>query len=156
MQWISDIFQKCYKLNSSISKECWKFIAVCWWKLKWLKLQSPLIIWNWEMNYSHFPKKTSMKWISYQISTSYNELYSINSGISGRERERERGREREGGREEPTKARGWMKSQRSKLGIHFMTDRRLESRHILPLGTPILFFSFYWCLEDSDEPRYTE
>ena len=38
---------------------------------------------------------TSMKWISYQISTSYNELYLINSGISGRERERERKRERE-------------------------------------------------------------
>ena len=32
--------------------------------------------------------ETSMKWISYQISTSYNELYSINSGISERERER--------------------------------------------------------------------
>ena len=31
--------------------------------------------------------KTSMKWISYQISTSCNELYLINSGISGRERE---------------------------------------------------------------------
>ena len=27
MQWISDIFQKCYKLNSSISKTCRKFIA---------------------------------------------------------------------------------------------------------------------------------
>ena len=35
-------------------------------------------------------KRTSMKWISYQISTSYNELYLINSGISGREKERER------------------------------------------------------------------
>ena len=33
---------------------------------------------------------TSMKWISYQISTSYNELYLINSGISGRERERDK------------------------------------------------------------------
>ena len=39
-------------------------------------------------------EKTSMKWISYQISTSYNELYLINSGISGREREREREREK--------------------------------------------------------------
>ena len=34
--------------------------------------------------------KTSMKWNSYQISMSYNELYLINSGISGREREKER------------------------------------------------------------------
>ena len=33
-----------------------------------------------------------MKWISYQISKSYNELYLINSGISGRERESERER----------------------------------------------------------------
>ena len=40
-------------------------------------------------------EKTSMKWISYQISTSYNELYLINSGISGREREKERERERD-------------------------------------------------------------
>ena len=40
--------------------------------------------------YSGLEDKTSMKWISYQISTSYNELYLINSGISGRERERER------------------------------------------------------------------
>ena len=32
-------------------------------------------------------RKTSMKWISYQISTSYNKLYLINSRISGRERE---------------------------------------------------------------------
>ena len=39
-----------------------------------------------------FYKKTSMKWISYQISTSYDKLYLINSGISGRERERERER----------------------------------------------------------------
>ena len=30
-----------------------------------------------------------MKWISYQISKSYNELYLINSGISVRERERD-------------------------------------------------------------------
>ena len=40
-------------------------------------------------------KQTSMKWISYQISTSYNELYLINSGISRREREREKDREKE-------------------------------------------------------------
>ena len=40
-----------------------------------------------------------MKWISYQISTSYNELYLINSGISGRKREREREKDREKDRE---------------------------------------------------------
>ena len=40
-----------------------------------------------------------MKWISYQISTSYNELYLFNSGISGGGREREREREREKERE---------------------------------------------------------
>ena len=44
-------------------------------------------------------KKTSMKWISYQISTSYNELYLFNSGISGGGRERKRERERERKRE---------------------------------------------------------
>ena len=46
---------------------------------------------------------TSMKRISYQISTSYNELYLFNSGISGggreRKRERERKRKREKARE---------------------------------------------------------
>ena len=51
-----------------------------------------------EMNHQK-TKKTSMKWISYQISTSYNELYLINSGISGREREKERERERNKERE---------------------------------------------------------
>ena len=40
-----------------------------------------------------------MKWISYQISTSYNELYLINSGISRKESEKERDRERERKRE---------------------------------------------------------
>ena len=38
--------------------------------------------------FRHYPIQTSMKWISYQISTSYNKLYLFNSGISGRERER--------------------------------------------------------------------
>ena len=36
--------------------------------------------------------QTSMKWISYQISMSYNKLYLFNSGISGSDRERERER----------------------------------------------------------------
>ena len=40
----------------------------------------------------HFFRSTIMKFISYQIST--NELYLINSGISGQERERERGQKR--------------------------------------------------------------
>ena len=35
IQWISDIFQKCHYLNSSISKKCRKFIA-----LKMLEIKS--------------------------------------------------------------------------------------------------------------------
>ena len=40
MQWISTIFWKCYKLNSSIFKKCWKFIAskmleIKSWHLTW-------------------------------------------------------------------------------------------------------------------------
>ena len=40
MQWISSIFCKCYKLNSSISEKCWKFIAskmleIKSWHLTW-------------------------------------------------------------------------------------------------------------------------
>ena len=49
--------------------------------------------WKNEKNIFGFLIPTSMKWISYQISMSYNELYLINFGISGRERERERERE---------------------------------------------------------------
>ena len=55
------------------------------------------LLYDWDIRYNKWHKniqiktrKTSMKWISYQISTSNNELYLINSGISGRERERER------------------------------------------------------------------
>ena len=44
---------------------------------------------------SNFFHKTNTKRISYQISTSYNELYLFNSGISGWERDREKDREKE-------------------------------------------------------------
>ena len=40
MQWISSIFWKCYKLNSSISQKCWKFIAS-----KMLEIESQHLTW---------------------------------------------------------------------------------------------------------------
>ena len=58
-----------------------KFERSC--NLNWNSIQVWTKVWY---------KKTSMKWISYQINTSYNELHLINSGISRWERERARGK----------------------------------------------------------------
>ena len=41
MQWISSIYWKCYKLNSSISEKCWKFIAS-----KMLEIKSRHLTWG--------------------------------------------------------------------------------------------------------------
>ena len=58
MQWISDIFQKSYKLDSSISKKCWKFIAS-----KMLEIKSQHLTWGGP--YSHdMPQKHTLKTLS--------------------------------------------------------------------------------------------
>ena len=80
-----------------------------------------LVIFQWRKT-----MKTSLKWISNQISTSYNEVYLFNRG---KEKEREKEKDREGGRErererERERQTGERKSERKK-------DRREKEQEFL-------------------------